>query len=145
MVTIKNATQVDILSLALLMYDLGYPATEIEMQTRFDHISGHEDYRMLVAVTENNEVAGMIGLIKNYYFEHNGLYIRVGAMVVGKDFRNMGIGKKLMMEAENWAAEIGANSILLNSGNREERKAAHVFYQKIGYEIQSSGFVKYLS
>ncbi|MDQ0270565.1 hypothetical protein [Cytobacillus purgationiresistens] len=38
----------------------------------------------------------------------------------------------------------GAEAIALNSGNREERKAAHQFYKDNGYEIKSSGFVKKL-
>lgn len=143
-VSLRNAVQDDIPFLTLLMADLGYPTSENQVQTRFDHISGHEDYRTVVAVTENGEVAGMIGLLKNFYFEHDGSYVRVGALVVGKGFQNRGIGKKLMLEAENWAKEVCANSVLLNSGKRDERMAAYAFYQKLGYVIKSSGFVKYM-
>jgi len=144
MVAIRTATADDIAALTLLMDDLGYPTTLEEMKTRFGDVNGHPDYRTLVAVTETDEIAGMIGLIKSYYFEHNGMYIRVGALVVGKDHRNKGIGKILMLEAEKWALDIGAHTILLNSGNRDERVAAFAFYEKMGYSIKSSGFVKTL-
>jgi GNAT superfamily N-acetyltransferase len=145
MVTIRTATTDDVPSLTLLMDDLGYTTTADEMQTRFSHINRHADYRTLVAISGNDEIAEMIGLIKSYYFEHNGMYIRVAALVVGKEHRNKGIGKILMLEAEKWALEIGAPTILLNSGNREERVAAFSFYQKMGYSIKSSGFVKVLN
>ncbi len=81
---------------------------------------------------------------ENYGYEHNAKYIRVLALVTGKDFRNKGVGKALMMEAEKWATEIDAYMIVLTSGLRDERKTAHAFYQHIGYEIKSSGFVKRL-
>jgi ribosomal protein S18 acetylase RimI-like enzyme len=145
MVTIRHAVQQDILAITLLMTDLGYPTTESEMQTRFDNFKAHDDYRSLLAVTDDNEVAGFIGLIKSFYFEHNGSYIRVGALVVSKKHQRMGVGKMLMDEAERWGVGTGADAILLNSGKRDERMAAYAFYQQIGYEIKSSGFIKYLN
>lgn len=86
----------------------------------------------------------MIGLVRCCFFEHNGLYIRIGALVVSENYRNRAIGKKLMAAAEIWAKENGANTILINSSNREQRTVAHAFYKSIGYEVKSSGFVKYL-
>ena len=144
MVTVRNIMRDDYPYLSLLMGELGYPASSGEIESRFYKISHHDDYQSLVAVTGDNEVAGFIGLIKNHYFEHNGCYVRVGALVVGEKFRNLGIGKKLIQEAENWAAYIGATAILLNSGNREERLGAYAFYQKMGFVVKSHGFVKYL-
>jgi len=144
MIPIRTASPDDVHALTSLMDDLGYPTTVDEMQTRFSNINGHPDYRTLVAIVDGDKIAGMIGLIKGYYFEHNGLYIRVAALVVGKNHQNKGIGKILMLEAEKWALDIGAHTILLNSGNRDERVAAFAFYEKLGYSIKSSGFVKIL-
>jgi GNAT superfamily N-acetyltransferase len=140
---IRQATAKDVPALAELMNELGYPTTVVEMQQRFELLQSHADYLTWVAVC-NNQVAGMIGLIRNIYYEKNGLYIRVGALVVNKAFRKMGLGKRLLQKATDWAVESGITQIYLNSGNREERIDAHAFYKHLGYEPRSTGFVKTL-
>jgi GNAT superfamily N-acetyltransferase len=70
--------------------------------------------------------------------------MRILALVVGQNSRKLGIGKMLVAAAESWAAEQGLTTVLVNSGNREERIPAHRFYENMGYEVKSSGFVKKL-
>jgi GNAT superfamily N-acetyltransferase len=142
-ISIRPAQQQDVAALASLMTELGYPTTTGSMQQRFALLQPNPDYVTWVAVA-NNEVAGMIGLLKNYYFEKDGIYVRIGALVVSAQHRNKGIGKLLIQKAEDWAIELGAHDILVNSGNREERKVAHAFYQQMGYALKTSGFVKNL-
>jgi len=142
-IIIREAALTDILALAELMNELGYATSIDEMKSRFENIKNHKDYKTFVA-TDNTQILGMIGLSKNYSYEQNGIYVRVLAMVTRSRFRKNGIGKKLMDVAENWAKEIGANKVLLNCGNREEREIAQLFYKKIGYQVRSSGFVKKL-
>lgn len=141
MITIRTATIEDIYAITLLLADLGYPATADEVRLRFKNISQNSDYKTLLALA-GEEVTGMIGMSKNYFYEHNGEYIRILVMVVNQTHRNEGIGRRLLQEAEDWAKEIGANAIVLNSGNRPERMGAYAFYQKMGFEIRSSGFIK---
>ena len=138
---IREAEQSDIFDLTALMNELGYNTTVGEMKVRFDNIRNHSDYKTFIA-TGDTQILGMVGLTKNYFYEQNGIYVRVLALVTHSKFRQMGIGKKLMDIAENWAREIGAEKVFLNCGNREERAIAHLFYKKIGYEVKSSGFVK---
>lgn len=140
-VIIRPATDADIPALALLMNELGYPTTVREMHDRYELIKSHADYATWVALY-NHQVVGMIGLIRNIYFEKNGLYIRVGALVVNTDYRKMGLGKALLQKATDWAVELGINQLYLNSGNREERRDAHAFYQHMGFEPKTTGFVK---
>lgn len=143
-VIIRHATNADVPALALLMNELGYPTTTTEMQTRYKAFSTHPDYATWVAVY-NNQVVGMIGLLKNIYFEKNGICIRVGALVVNKEFRKLGLGKALLQKSIDWAIELGAQQVLLNSGNREERRDAHAFYQYQDFEPKTTGFVKTIS
>jgi len=143
-ILIRQATAGDISALASLMNELGYATTVADMQGRYNLLQGHPDYATWVAVC-NNQVAGMIGLLRNIYFEKNGIYIRVGALVVHKAYRKMGLGKALLQKATDWAIELGASQIFLNSGNREERKDAHAFYQHLGFESKTTGFVKTLN
>lgn len=140
---IRLATAKDVPDLAALMNELGYPTTVDEMQQRFDLLQPHADYCTWVAVC-NNQVAGMVGLVRSIYFEKNGWYIRVGALVVNKAFRKMGLGKALLQKATDWAIECSITQIHLTSGNREERIDAHAFYKHLGFEPRSTGFVKTL-
>lgn len=142
-IIIREAQPADIFALTELMNELGYDTTVHEMKIRFENIQNHNDYKTFIA-TNDTEILGMAGLSKNYSYEQNGIYVRVLALVTRSKLRQKGIGKKLMDVAENWAKEIGANKVLLNCGNREERAIAQQFYKKIGYEIRSSGFMKKL-
>lgn len=142
-IRIREATDVDISSLTKLMNELGYDTTMDEMKIRFINIQNHGDYKTYVAST-GTQVVGMVGLTKNFCYEQNGIYVRILAIVISTHFRNLGLGSLLMAKSENWAREIGANRILLNCGNREDRKIAQRFYQEMGYQIKSAGFIKKL-
>ena len=142
-INIREAEMTDIFALTKLMNELGYDTTIDEMKIRFTSIQNHEDYKTFIA-TSNTQVVGMVGMTKNYFYEQNGIYIRVVALVINYGFRQNGIGRKLMEASENWAREVGADTILLNCGNREERTIARQFYQTLGYQIKSSGFIKKL-
>lgn len=144
MIQIRTAIEEDITAMVPLIHDLGYPAPAEEIEIRLKNILLLKEFKTLLAVTTDGQLAGLIGMTENYGYEHNAKYIRVLALVTAKDCRNMGAGKLLMTEAEKWAAEIDAYMIVLTSGLRDERKVAHAFYQHIGYEIKSAGFVKRL-
>ena len=49
-------------------------------------------YHTLLASYEG-KVVGMIGLLKGYYYEMDGCYVRIVALVVDPNYRNKGIGK----------------------------------------------------
>lgn len=142
-VIIREAHEGDIEALTVLMNDLSYPTTVAEMQERFKAIAIHPDYRTILAVIDD-EIVGMAGLHKGNFYEKNGMYLRILAFVVKQNIRNKGIGKILIKASEDWAVEQGLHTIIINSGNRDDRKVAHVFYHKMGYTIKSSGFVKQL-
>lgn len=111
------------------------------MKARFKNISSDSSYCTLLAEIKG-KVVGMVGLQKSYIYEKTGINVRIVAMVVQSDFRGNGIGKRLLSEAENWAMNQGAVSISLNSGNRSEREAAHLFYERFGFSPKSTGFIK---
>ncbi len=140
-VYIRDANTGDIEAIALLMDDLGYPTSVSEMQIKLNNIFVHPDYRTILAVL-HNEIVGFSGLMRGFSFERSGKYVRIISFVVKKTVRNKGVGKLLIKASEEWALEQGADSVVISSGNRDERKAAHVFYQKCGYVIKSSGFFK---
>lgn len=140
-VKVRDAGQEDIPALAGLMNELGYQTSVDQMQERFKGIAAHPDYKTIVAVLDG-EVVGMGGLAKGIYYEKNGSYLRIVAFVVKSTHRSQGVGKLLLDAAEKWAVEQGLNTVLINCGNREERKPSHAFYEKMGYTVKSLGFIK---
>ena len=126
-IEIRVVQPADYVDLIELMGELGYPTTLEELTKRFEVLQKHEDYEALVAV-KDNRVIGFAGLCKAFAFEFTGVYARILAFVVSSKQRKQGIGTKLLKACEEWAIQQGANAITLNSGNREERQTAHVFY-----------------
>ncbi|ATP42428.1 GNAT family N-acetyltransferase [Solibacillus sp. R5-41] len=123
------------------MSELGYPTTLEDLNMRFDLLQKHGDYETLVAV-KNNQVLGFAGVCKALAFEFSGIYVRILAFIVSSNQRKQGIGTKLLKACEEWAIMQGAETITLNSGNREERQMAHNFYVSNGYVGKSTGFSK---
>ncbi|MFC5602010.1 GNAT family N-acetyltransferase [Sporosarcina koreensis] len=140
-IEIRTIQPTDFNDLVELMSELGYPTTLDELTQRLELIRKHIDYEGLVAV-KNNQVIGFAGVCKALAFEFTGIYVRITAFVVSSKQRKQGIGTMLLKACEEWAVQKGAIAITLNSGNREERQAAHVFYTSNGYVGKSTGFSK---
>ena len=126
-----------------LLSDMGYKTEVHEVKERLQPIMSDPLYLTLVA-EEKEELIGMLGMHFERSYVANILVARIITMVTATEYRQKGIGKKLMEEAERLANEKGATTAVLNSGNREERKAAHQFYEACGYLRKSTGFYKTL-
>ncbi|MEP7323018.1 MAG: GNAT family N-acetyltransferase [Saprospiraceae bacterium] len=143
-IKIRDAVSEDIHSMTDLLNQLGYKTNLQEMTTRFDKIYIHPEYKTLVAESTDG-LEGMIGMARSISYELNEPMVRILVLVVDQNSRKKGIASLLVSHAEEWAKESGAPALLLNCGNREERKAAHLFYPKIGFELKSSGYRKNIS
>jgi ribosomal protein S18 acetylase RimI-like enzyme len=54
-------------------------------------------------------------------------------IAVHNDYRNRGIGKKLLMKAEEEIKKLGGNRIYLDTSSRKQYEPTHKFYEKCGY------------
>ena len=113
------------------------------MTKRMETVNQLRNYWTYVAVIDKN-VIGYMGLNKNYFWEQDGSYIRIQALVVDEKYRRLGVGQKLTEFAEKLARRLNIKAIILNCGNREERQAAHQFYSKMGFVPKSTGYIKRL-
>jgi GNAT superfamily N-acetyltransferase len=138
-VIIREARYEDSYELSFLMGELGYPTAPEEMTERLETLLPNAEYACFVACV-NDQVIGMIGLAKGIYFEKNGCYARISALVVSEEFRGNGIGKRLVRYGEEWAKEQGATAILLNSG--KHRTDTHEFYRSLDYDDTGLRFIK---
>jgi Acetyltransferases len=89
------------------------------------------DWQIIYVAEIDGQVAGYVQAHK-YIGTFGDLFVNIMGLAVSKDFQGNGVGKALMFAAENWAQEIGAEGVRLNSGS--ERTEAHKFYEKIGYD-----------
>lgn len=138
---IRSMTLKDINNMDLLMKQLGYPSSNQKIQERFNKILNIPNYETFVAEV-NGELVGFVGMCKQTAYEFDEPYVRLLALVVHDDYRRKNIGQNLMLAVEDWAKKNDCIAIILNSGNREERIAAHKFYKSLGYLKKSTGFSK---
>ena len=142
-ILIRNFQLKDTSYLTELTNELGYETTMEQMTLRMKTIMQLDDYWTFVAVI-NEKVVGYIGLNKNFFWEQEGYYLKIQALVVNSQFRQLGVGQNLICTVEELARQTNAKSILLNCGNRDERQSAHRFYTKVGFEPKSIGYIKRL-
>ncbi|MGI8314850.1 GNAT family N-acetyltransferase [Halobacillus mangrovi] len=140
---IREAKFKDVKDLSSLMNTLGYPSSEEEMSQRMNNILSKNDY-MTYVYEEHGECAGMIGMTYSVAYHTDAPHVRVIAFVVEESKQGRGIGRSLMEKAEAWGKSRNAKTIMLNSGNRNERKETHEIYKHYGFHGRATGFYKSL-
>lgn len=121
--------------------DMGYPC---EISLVADRIRDLSVDREAVFVAEvKGSVVGFIHVEKYelLYFE---AMANILGLAVRSEYRHNGIGKKLLIAAEDWALKMGIKGMRLNSGIT--RTGAHEFYRHLGYghEKEQIRFEKFL-
>ena len=137
--TIRAAQVSDAAPIAGLIGELGYRTSATDMAERLGAIVPNPDYHTLVA-TDAAHVVGMAGMAVGRYYEKNGIYVRLLALVVHEESRRRGIGTVLVRAAEAWARTRGATAVIINSGNH--RSQAHEFFRWCGYAATGVRLVK---
>ncbi len=140
-ITIRPATKDDAPGIARLVTQLGYPATQAEIESRLAPILAHPDYAMWVA-EESGRVIGLTGVLVHLALEYDGFYGRLLGLVVEEAYRGQGIGRRLLDQTEQWLQERGVNKLTLTSG--KQRTEAHKFYRRLGYAETGFRFGKSL-
>ena len=126
--TIRDAVLSDSSTLAVIESQLAYQMEEALIRERMKELNEAGD-RILVAVY-NSEVIGMIVLHRTYFL-HRPPDGRVSTLGVLDGYRNFGVGKKLLEEAEKIFRELGCTRVEVTSGG--QRVDAHRFYLREGY------------
>ncbi|HDT6543430.1 TPA: GNAT family N-acetyltransferase [Kluyvera ascorbata] len=139
MVLIRTPKLKDIPSLSKLFLQLGY---QTEGERLEKHIAQeHPSLSILVAESEK-ELCGVIVMNFITPLHENSLWALISALVIDESLRGAGIGRKLLIAAEQIALEKGCSQIELSSSERRVR--AHKFYEDNGYQEVRKRFVKHL-
>ncbi|MCC2631883.1 MAG: family N-acetyltransferase [Patescibacteria group bacterium] len=110
-----------------------------------DWIEDAEEYAVLIALI-GEETVGMLQLYidkdeeARHIFAYNSAYVK--NLAVKEEYRNQGIGKKLMQEAEAWALNKGIADMELHVWTYAE--AGRHLYEELEYEAVSTRMHKKL-
>lgn len=114
--------------------------TEEQMQNRLEFVES-SPFDQLFVYEEDGKVLGVLGFRIRENIEDTTRYGEVSVLVVDQEAKRKGIGKTLMNYADNLAKELNCKGTWLVSGNKRIEEA-HKFYNKLGFEITGSRFVK---
>jgi ribosomal protein S18 acetylase RimI-like enzyme len=135
----RAAQIADSVMVASLVTDLGYPTSPKQMEARLQTIFADRSYATWVALTRSR-VVGFVGVHVGPLYESDSLYGQIMAIAVSRDYRRMGVGRRLMYLAEEAMIQMGARIFVLGSGNY--KADAHAFYETLGYEFTGRRYKK---
>jgi GNAT superfamily N-acetyltransferase len=146
---VRSATDADALPMSGLLEDLGHPIEPARIVERLGEIRDSPidrvwvvDVRANPVVREGQAVAGLLGFHAIPLLHTASRLGRITALVVHPRLRGMGIGRRLVDAAEQFARGINCERLEVTSG--EQRHDAHRFYTTLGFSPQSARFVKRL-
>ncbi|MCF8077940.1 MAG: GNAT family N-acetyltransferase [Desulfobacterales bacterium] len=137
---IRRFRQDDIPFVQQLMHELGYPIHEEEVRFNIDQI--HRRNGIVVVAESGGKVVGCLSALINAGLAE-GMFGEIVSLVVSKEYRGAGIGRRLVTQAEEWLKpQVGKIRVRANS----IRQDAHRFYKSLGYkEIKTQvSFIKYV-
>jgi GNAT superfamily N-acetyltransferase len=129
-IAIRQITPDDAASITNLSHQLGYPLTAEQILQNIKAILATSDHDAYVAV-HDNLVVGWIGVCQSILLESLP-YCEINGLVVDEKSRGMGIGRKLIDKARQWAKEKGNDKLKLRCN--VIRTETHLFYQHLGFK-----------
>lgn len=139
MIEIRRLQQRDLEDVAVLLSELGYPATAEEASQRFAALDARDV--LFVAVFEDR-VMGFVSVHSIPLVHRSSQVLRITAFIVSEASRRRGIGRALLRACEDEARRRGAERIEVTSGSA--RHGAHAFYASRGFAVEGVRFSKKL-
>ena len=139
---IRSARSADADAVNALLEQLGYPqsgrtATAARIRAWVDDPAG-----AAYVADDSGDLLGVIAVHVCPFFEREGAWARITALVVADRARERGVGTRLVAAAEAFAAERGCVRMEVTSADR--RHAAHSFYRGRGYVDQRGTSTRFL-
>ncbi len=127
---VRAAEGGDAEAIAELAAELGYPVEPRTFRERLQRILGRDDQRVVVAELPDGKVCGWLQAHCSDAVE-TGSRVEIIGLVVSAPMRRRGVGRRLVGQAETWAAEISAETIVVRTNSK--RVESHAFYPALGY------------
>jgi GNAT superfamily N-acetyltransferase len=130
LLSIREINAADAEAAAQLSGELGYPVNASAMRDRICRFEFLPDHVVFVACLDHVVVGWIdVGVVHHLQAEPSA---EIGGLVVSSDHRSAGIGRILLMRAEDWARKRHVTRMIVRS--RITRDDAHRFYLREGYE-----------
>ena len=146
-ISITKAIDKDIPFILELLYDLDRPTPIDEKEIKVfknkikDYFS--DPQKTILVAKQDSKIVGLVSVILLRRLNRAKLEMYIPELIVTKELRNYGIGKKLIQYCIDLAKKKDCYRIRLESGN--QRKDSHKFYKSIGFEQSALSFTKYIS
>lgn len=142
-VSVRDASPADALEVCRLLSALGYPAEVAVVRERIASFSTSDRDHVLLAELDDGQVVGVLVLSLTPRFAEPGMFSRITALAVDPSVQRVGVGRRLVTEAERIAADNASTLMQVNCGRRPERAAAHAFNVSLGYADQHDHHILY--
>lgn len=126
---IRRATIGDAADITRLSGQLGYPVEAGALAERLERVLARNDQLVLVALAEG-KAGGWLQAQAAEIIE-SGFRVEIVGLIVDESVRRRGLGRRLVQEAETWAAGLSAQTVVVRTNI--VRAESHVFYQSLGY------------
>jgi GNAT superfamily N-acetyltransferase len=127
---IRPARRSDTTELTRLTVELGYPAAVKDIDKRLDFLLASENHFLAVAPGREGELLGWV-IVELRVSLESGDKAEISGLVVTAQARRSGVGRQLVLAAEQWARQRGMPSIGVRSNIA--RMESHGFYQAMNY------------
>lgn len=128
-IQVRQMTENDAPTVQKLSEQLGYVLSISEIKNNIRETISSKDHIAFVAL-HDREIVGWVHAFKAVFLESIS-FIEIGGLVVDENYRNKGIGKKLIDRIKEWSLEKGINQVRVRS--QVKRKEAHQFYLNNGF------------
>jgi len=125
---IREADKSDIDQLQILLSELGYEVSTIDLLYRMEHAFSHS---VIFVAVQRDHIVGLIQGQVNIRLAE-GKYGEIVALVVKSGSRGTGIGKKLLSMLVDHLRELGCETYIVRANVL--RQEAHRFYLSQGFE-----------
>lgn len=138
--TIRPASRLDAPWIADLLTVLGHTTAPAAVTSRWPAWEAAGNTALVAVAADNVTVTGLVTLHLMHVLHRPKPVGRITALVVSPAFRNQGVGRALVREAETRLLDAGCGLLEVTSNLR--LKDAHAFYQHLGYSKTSTRFAK---
>lgn len=143
-VSVRRAQDKDVKDILEILYELERPKpidnNELKIfKNKIDDYLADPQKEILVA-KGNSKIIGVASIVFIRRLNRAKLEMYIPELVVSKEFRHQGVGKKLILYCEELAKKKKGYRIRLESGN--QRTDSHKFYKKMGFEQTALSFAK---
>ena len=135
---IRPAMLDDVQQITSLSSELGYLPDDNETRESLESVLRSSDSTVYVAVVSGYGVVGWIHVYHTVRIE-SGCFGEIGGLIVTEQYRNLGIGKKLLLSVEKWLKKNGIKKLRVRSNI--ERNNSHRFYAKLGFKKEKTQIV----